>query len=402
VTIAALEAERKLSQEVPGFNESPLVTPLLRAISSLHREREFVLPESRDGGPGISTSGVPVVAGMGLDGSTDPNSEAPDDHRDKEKEIGIEGPLLIIMRHGKTEYNKLGLFTGWEDCPLSKEGREEATKAGNLLNEYGVQIDQVHTSCLSRAIETAWIAMERMDVLWVPIRKTWRLNERMYGGLTGLSKKLISHIHGEAQFKKWRRGFDERPPPVDAFSPHYPGNDQRYVETIKDMPISPWQTLIRSLEARKLLISRRMPRTESLKDCMARTIPYFKSDILKKSLFKEQKNTLVVSSENAIRGLLMELCGVSTEDITSVEIPTGLPMLFDPKTRSIRLLDDGQGGDPLKRYNFGSKPELLFKNGEVFVGRKQPSKAENAAEQEERSVAGEPEQQAASRPALLQ
>jgi len=188
------------------------------------------------------------------------------------------------------------------------------------------------------------------------------LNERMYGGLTGLSKKLISQLHGEKQFKKWRRGFDERPPPVDAFSPYYPGNDKRYVEMMKDVPISVWQTLIRSLEAGRFLLARKMPRTESLKDCMSRTIPYFKKDIMQNLYSKgSMKNTLVVSSENAIRGLLMELCGITEGDITSVEIPTGLPMLFDPKTRSIRLLDDGKG-DPLSRYNFGSKPELLFKN----------------------------------------
>mmetsp|Transcript_3468 Transcript_3468/g.5375 ORF Transcript_3468/g.5375 Transcript_3468/m.5375 type:complete len:348 (-) Transcript_3468:54-1097(-) len=221
---------------------------------------------------------------------------------------------------------------------------------------------KVHTSCLSRAIETAWLCMEEMDCVWVPVRKSWRLNERMYGGLTGLSKKLISQLHGEKQFKKWRRGFDERPPPVDAFSPYYPGNDKRYVEMMKDVPISVWQTMIRSLEAGRFLLARKMPRTESLKDCMSRTIPYFKNDIMQNLYSKgSMKNTLVVSSENAIRGLLMELCDITEGDITSVEIPTGLPMLYDRKTRSICLLDDGKG-DPLSRYNFGSKPELLFKN----------------------------------------
>eukprot|EP00471_Norrisiella_sphaerica_P000224 CAMPEP_0184484750 /NCGR_PEP_ID=MMETSP0113_2-20130426/6426_1 /TAXON_ID=91329 /ORGANISM="Norrisiella sphaerica, Strain BC52" /LENGTH=825 /DNA_ID=CAMNT_0026865871 /DNA_START=476 /DNA_END=2954 /DNA_ORIENTATION=- len=380
VTQAALKRERELSQDVPGFTDSPLVTPVLRAISSLQRERESLFKErkhdaSDNGRISIASMLSDDQRGSKLSGELDringgrtnifgDNSEAEGASESSMskavKDIGIDEPLLIIMRHGTTEFNKLGLFTGWQDVTLSAEGREEAINAGKLMAKYNVQIDEVHTSCLSRAIETAWLAMGELDAFWVPFKKTWRLNERMYGGLTGLSKKLISQMHGEEQFKKWRRGYDERPPPVDSFSQHYPGNDQRYVEMVTDIPISGWQTLIRSLEAGKLQIARKMPRTESLKDCMRRTIPYFRTDIMK-NLYQTKKNTLVVSSENAIRGLLMELCDISEKNITSVEIPTGLPMLYDSKTRSIRLLDDGKG-DPLLRYNFGSKPELLFKS----------------------------------------
>mmetsp|Transcript_3224 Transcript_3224/g.4867 ORF Transcript_3224/g.4867 Transcript_3224/m.4867 type:complete len:685 (+) Transcript_3224:25-2079(+) len=351
-TLAALARERELSNEIPGFSDSGLVTPVLRAISSLQREREL----------------------FSMDSSDEKEETFIPDFAEREYDLGIKGPLLVIMRHGKTEFNKLGLFTGWEDVSLTKEGRDEAQQAGKLLSKYKVEFDEVHTSCLSRAIETAWLTMEEMDALWLPVKKSWRLNERMYGSLTGLSKKLISQIHGEEQFRKWRRGYDQRPPPVDAFSSYYPGNDPRYVETIKDLPISLWQTLIRSLEAGKLQVARKMPRTESLKDCMKRTRPYFRSNILVN--MEKNKNTLVVSSENAIRGLLMELCGVSTDNITSVEIPTGLPMIFDPETKSIKLLDDGKG-DPLKRYNFGSKPELLFKDMQVFA-RAEASKPKSA------------------------
>ncbi|GAB5355901.1 hypothetical protein AAMO2058_000244700 [Amorphochlora amoebiformis] len=347
VTMAALARERELSNEIPGFTDSNLMTPVLRAIWSLQKEREFLKVFDGEDEGAVEDN---AEGDLNVTATTGSNAD-----------LGIEGPLLIIMRHGKTEFNKLGLFTGWEDVSLSVEGREEARRSGELLAKYSVEFDEVHTSCLSRAIETAWIAMEELDAFWVPVKTSWRLNERMYGKLTGLSKKLISQIHGEAQFKRWRRGFDERPPPVDAFSPYYPGNDQRYVETITDLPISLWQTLIRSLEAGRFLKARRMPRTESLKDCMKRTTPYFKNNILKN--LNEGKNILVVSSENAIRGLLMELCDISTADITSVEIPTGLPMLYDIKSRSIKMLDDGNfKGDPLKRYNYGSKPELLFKS----------------------------------------
>lgn len=127
-------------------------------------------------------------------------------------------PLLVIIRHGKTEHNQLGLFTGWEDAMLATEGRHEAIHAGKLLRKHGIEFDVVYTSWLSRAIETAWLVLNELDSLWLPIVKTWRLNERMYGALTGLSKKMIRQIYGDEQFMKWRRGFDTPPPPISSFS----------------------------------------------------------------------------------------------------------------------------------------------------------------------------------------
>ena len=114
--------------------------------------------------------------------------------------------MIVIIRHGKTSNNKLGLFTGWEDAPLADEGRDEARAAGKLLKQHGFEFDVVYTSWLSRAIETAWLVLDELDSLWLPIIKSWRLNERMYGELTGLSKKMVSQKHGQAQFMKWRRG----------------------------------------------------------------------------------------------------------------------------------------------------------------------------------------------------
>ena len=274
----------------------------------------------------------------------------------------LKRPLLVIIRHGKTEHNKLGLFTGWEDAPLAPEGIMEAKNAGKLLKSHNIEFDIVFTSWLSRAIETAWMVLDELDSLWLPICKSWRLNERMYGSLTGLSKIMIKQKYGEVQFKKWRRGFKNRPPAISSFSSHYPGNDDRYVSYVKDIRPSLSESLIRSLAHGKLEIHKKFPKTESLRDCMERTIPYFKNVILPGSINKG-KSVLISSSENAIRGLLMHLCDIPRERIKEVEIPTGLPMVYDPDQRCIRLLDDGLfTEDPTERYDFGSSPELLFKS----------------------------------------
>ena len=143
-----------------------------------------------------------------------------------------------MIRHGKTENNKLGLFTGWDDVPLAADGVEEAKEAGKLLKLHGFEFDAVYTSWLSRAIETAWYVLDELDCLWLPIIKSWRLNERMYGDLTGLSKAMVKQRHGEKQFKAWRRGYAVNPPPVSSFSPQYPGNDPRYNKYLKDVRFS--------------------------------------------------------------------------------------------------------------------------------------------------------------------
>ena len=268
--------------------------------------------------------------------------------------------VIVIIRHGKTQHNKLGLFTGWEDAPLADEGIEEAKQAGKLLKMHGFEFDVVYTSWLSRALETALYVMDEMDALWLPTVKTWRLNERMYGELTGLSKQMVKQRHGEKQFKAWRRGFNVRPPPVSSFSQHYPGNDPRYQKYLKDRRISFRETMIRSIEKGRPVIQRKLPKTESLKDCMDRTIPYFKERIAQDAV-NQGKRVLISSSENAIRGLLMHLCEIPEEQITDLEIPNGLPLIFDVKSKCLKLLDDGTGRDPLDVYNFGKAAKYLFR-----------------------------------------
>lgn len=270
--------------------------------------------------------------------------------------------VIVLIRHGKTAYNKLGIFTGWEDAPLIDSGRAEARAAGRLLKLHGFEFDAVYTSWLSRAIETAWLVLDEMDSLWLPISKSWRLNERMYGALTGMSKAMIKETYGEAQFNKWRRSYATRPPPLSSFSGVYPGNDERYVNNRVDIRYSVFESLIRSISHRRVELHRKFPKTESLKDCMSRTVPYFKQVIYPRSI-AQGKSVLISSSENAIRGLLMYLCNVPADRINEVEIPTGLPLVFNWEKKCIQLLDDGRENplDLLEKYDFGKSPELLFK-----------------------------------------
>ena len=269
-----------------------------------------------------------------------------------------DGPVVVIIRHGKTEHNKLGLFTGWEDAPLAPEGVREAARAGELLAAHGIAFDVVYASWLSRSIRTAWIVLDRLDSLWLPIVKSWRLNERMYGALTGLSKAAVRSAYGERRFRAWRRGYRTRPPAVDSFSRNYPGNDLTYRQHARDVRFSARESLVRSLAAGRPQLHRKLPKTESLYDCMKRTVPYWNDVIAPRSVARG-RSVLISSSENAIRGLLMHLCDVPVERIADVEIPTGVPLLYDPARRRIRLLDDGEP-DPLSRYDFGAGAELLF------------------------------------------
>jgi 2,3-bisphosphoglycerate-dependent phosphoglycerate mutase len=269
-------------------------------------------------------------------------------------------PVIVIIRHGKTEHNKLGLFTGWEDAPLAPEGVKEAAEAGRLLKLHGFEFDVVYTSWLGRAIETAWYCLNELDSLWLPIVKSWRLNERMYGSLTSLSKNMVKQRHGEDQFKAWRRGYKVRPPPVSSFSQHYPGNDDRYRKYMSDVRYSVSETLIRSIESGRVSLQRKIPKTESLKDCMDRTIPYFTEQIYPQAA-EQGKRVLISSSENAIRGLLMHLCDIPEDRVTELEIPNGLPLIFDIKSKCVKLLDDGTGRDPLEVHNFGKAAKYLFR-----------------------------------------
>ena len=181
----------------------------------------------------------------------------------------------------------------------------------------------------------------------------------MYGALTGLSKKMIAQSYGEAQFMAWRRSYRTRPPPASSFSPNYPGNDNRYLNGASDHRISVRQSLMRSIEHGRLELHRKLPKTESLRDCMKRTIPYF-SDVIKPDAIDQGRNVLIASSENAIRGLLMHLCDIPTARIAELEIPTGVPIVFDFDARCVKLLDDGRLPSPRERYDFGPAGEHLF------------------------------------------
>ena len=256
---AALEKEAELASRVPGYDalkadpSPPIVDARLRGLLKLDEARKLMEDNVE-----IEES-APTATGIGAP------SQSPISWTPIPKKKSADAPLVVIISHGKTEYNKLGVFTGWEDAPLSNEGRAEARQAGQVLKMHGIELDVVYTSWLSRAIETAWLVLEELDSLWLPINKSWRLNERMYGALTGLSKKMIAQRHGEAKFKEWRRSYATRPPSITSFSSSYPGNDDRYVKYARDLRISVSESLIRSLSQMKLVLHRKFPKTESLK-----------------------------------------------------------------------------------------------------------------------------------------
>jgi bisphosphoglycerate-dependent phosphoglycerate mutase family 1 len=171
---------------------------------------------------------------------------------------------------------------------------------------------------------------------------------------------MVKQRHGEKQFMAWRRGYNVKPPPVSSFSPLYPGNDQRYQKYLRDVRYSLRESVIRSIEKGKIILQRKLPKTESLKDCMDRTIPYFVERIAKDAVDQE-KRVLISSSENAIRGLLMHLCDIPESEITGLEIPNGLPLIYDVRSKCVKLLDDGTGRDPLETHNFGNAAKYLFR-----------------------------------------
>jgi len=383
----ALQREEELAANVPGYTsplsskgsakvgnrlEEGMTDPLLRGLLTLDSERKLIdrAMESLkvNTGGGLDLDGVELgsMAWEVADAENLGSAEVPG-VKHLPSMSTTEGPQLVIIRHGKTEHNKLGLFTGWADAHLAPEGRAEAQQAGKLLFRHGITFDVVYTSWLSRAIETAWLVVDQHDSLWLPIIKTWRLNERMYGALTGLSKVMVKERHGSEKFKAWRRGYKARPPPLSSYSSDYPGNDDRYRNYVKDVRYSFTETLLRTFSEGQLQLHRKFPKSESLKDCMDRTIPYVKNVILP-DYSENNKTVLVASSENAIRGMLMYLLKIPVDRIAEVEIPTGLPLILDPVNKRIRLLDDGSDDDILERYNFGSSPELLFEPCDVVDG----------------------------------
>lgn len=211
---------------------------------------------------------------------------------------------LILLRHGHSEWNEKNLFTGWVDVRLSPQGVQEASRAGVLMREKKTLPDVVHTSVLSRAIQTANLALDSADRLWIPVKRSWRLNERHYGALQGKDKAQTLAEYGPEQFQVWRRSFDTPPPPIDPQSEFAQDKDPRYAD-----------------------IEGFVPRTESLKLVIDRMLPYWRSDILPELAIG--KNVLVVAHGNSLRGLVKHLEGISDEDIAELNIPTGIPLVYE-------------------------------------------------------------------------
>ncbi|GAA1758590.1 phosphoglyceromutase [Nocardioides hankookensis] len=211
---------------------------------------------------------------------------------------------LVLLRHGESEWNAKNLFTGWVDVPLNDKGRAEGVHAGELLREAGVLPDVVHTSLLRRAINTAATALDGADRHWIPVRRSWRLNERHYGALQGKNKKETLDEYGEEQFMLWRRSFDVPPPPIDDADEWSQAGDVRYADLGADMP-----------------------RTECLKDVIARFLPYWESDIVPD--LRAGKTVLVAAHGNSLRALVKHLDGISDEDIAALNIPTGMPLVYE-------------------------------------------------------------------------
>jgi len=212
---------------------------------------------------------------------------------------------VVLLRHGESTWNKENRFTGWTDVDLSEKGITEAHTAGKSLAEKGFVFDQAYTSVLKRAIKTLWITLEELELTWIPVEKHWRLNERMYGDLQGLDKAETAAKHGEKQVLVWRRSYDTPPPPVTNEDPRYPGRDPRY----------------------KNLSKEEIPKTECLKDTVERFLPYWHGTIA--PTIKQGKRVLITAHGNSIRALVKYLDNISEQEIVSLDIPTGIPLVYE-------------------------------------------------------------------------
>ncbi len=211
---------------------------------------------------------------------------------------------LVLLRHGESEWNKKNLFTGWRDVKLTEQGEREARDGGRAMAAEGLRFDIAYTSLLQRAIKTLWLSLEEMDQMWLPVIKHWRLNERHYGQLQGQNKKEAVEKFGEDQVKIWRRSYAVPPPPVDLESPEYPKADRRYAG----------------------LTANDLPRSESLKDVLARVMPYWEATILPQ--LKSGKRVLIAAHGNSLRALIKHLENIGDDDIAGVDVPTGVPKAY--------------------------------------------------------------------------
>jgi len=230
---------------------------------------------------------------------------------------------LVLLRHGESTWNKENRFTGWTDVDLTDKGREEAREAGRLLKAEGFQFDVAYTSVLTRAIRTLWLALDEMGSMWIPVHNSWRLNERHYGALQGLNKAETAAKHGEEQTKIWRRSYDIPPPPLTPDDPRHPRHDPRYAS------LSPAE----------------LPATESLKDTVARFLPYWHGTIA--PAITSGRRVLIAAHGNSLRALVKHLDGISDADIAELNIPTGIPLVYELDA-SLKPIRHAYLGDPEK------------------------------------------------------
>ncbi|MDR2538174.1 MAG: phosphoglyceromutase [Bifidobacteriaceae bacterium] len=226
---------------------------------------------------------------------------------------------LILLRHGESEWNALNLFTGWVDVALSEKGRAEAARGGQLLKDAGLFPDKLHTSLLRRAIQTANLALDVADRLWIPVQRSWRLNERHYGDLQGMDKSAIREQYGEEQFMQWRRSYDVPPPPIADDSKYSQASDPRY-------------------------IGEPIPKTESLKLVLERVLPYWESQI--QPDLTNAKTVIVAAHGNSLRALVKHLDQISDADISKLNLPTGIPLFYELDANFRPIKPGGEYLDP--------------------------------------------------------
>ena len=231
---------------------------------------------------------------------------------------------LVFLRHGESVWNKENKFTGWTDVDLSEKGMGEAREAGSVLKKEGYEFDVAFTSVLKRAIRTLWFVLDEMDLMWIPIYNSWRLNERHYGALQGLNKSEIAQKFGEEQVLIWRRSYDIPPKPLEKKDPRYPGNDPRY----------------------RGLAEKDIPLTESLKETVARVVPYWRETIAPS--LKSGKRVIIAAHGNSLRALVKYLDNISEEEIIKLNIPTGISLVYE-LTRDLK---------PLKHYYLGDQDKI--------------------------------------------
>lgn len=241
---------------------------------------------------------------------------------------------IVLIRHGESLWNKENRFTGWADVDLSEKGKEEASKAGQQLKKEGFVFDMAYTSVLKRAVKTLWTVLDNMDLNWIPVINSWKLNERHYGALQGLNKAETAAKFGEDQVKIWRRSYDTPPPALEKSDERFPGNDSRYSS----------------------LAEEELPLTECLKDTVARVIPYWEKEIAPK--IKEGKKIIIAAHGNSLRALVKYLDNISDSDIVSLNIPTAMPLVYE--------LDENL--KPVKNYYIGD-PEAVKKAMEAVANQ---------------------------------